>query len=276
MIAAAVFVLGSADLSQSVVATTAEPSGAPAAAAASSSDVRGESPTYAYAYTAYGATAKTLGADAYGLGISASRQKSVLGGGLTVWGSPIDRLTVIGDAQRDLFGNFTPSLAIVTRIFGRRDDGWSLGALGKLKMEGFGGGPPVGAGTAPKNPGEVEGEVETGLLASYAAGGAHLDLNAIVGMGTGDDGEVDSEARVRFGYDVNKLLRLGVDSQARIRLNGPRYLPNGRVWDFAAGPQAVLGKNGFFGAVTAGPATMGLLSDRLGWNAIASVGGTTF
>jgi hypothetical protein len=71
------------------------------------------------------------------------------------------------------------------------------------------------------------------------------------------------------------MLRLGLDSQARVRLHGPRYLPNGRVWDFAAGPQAIFGTKNFFGALTAGPATMGLLSDRLGWNAIASVGGTT-
>jgi hypothetical protein len=238
--------------------------------------VASEAPSYAYAYTAYGATARTLGAQAYGLGVTASGQKAIVGGGLTLWGSPIDRVTIIGDGQRDLFGNLAPSLAVVTRILGKRDEGWSLGALGKLKMEGFGGGAPTGAGTPAKNPGEVEGEVETGLLVSYASGGAHLDLNTIVGMGTGDDGEVDSEGRLRFGYDVTKLLRIGFDSQARVRLNGPRYLPNGRVWDFAAGPQAIVGAGPFFGALTAGPTTMGLLSDRLGWNAIASVGGTTF
>jgi hypothetical protein len=112
---------------------------------------------------------------------------------------------------------------------------------------------------------------------SYASiGGLHLDLNAITGMGTGDDGEIDSEGRVRLGYDLTEALRVGIDSQARIRLNGPKYLPNGKVWDFAAGPQAILGSKRFFGSATAGPATMGLLSDRVGWNAIVSVGGTTW
>jgi hypothetical protein len=48
------------------------------------------------------------------------------------------------------------------------------------------------------------------------------------------------------------------------------------VWDFAAGPQTVFGAKSFFVAVTAGPTTMGLLTDRLGCSAIASVGGTTF
>lgn len=240
-------------------------------------DVRSEVPTYAYAYTAYGATAKALGVQAYGLGLSASGQKGVLGGGVMMWGAPIDRLTLIGDAQRNVYGNFAPSAAVVVRILGKNADGWSLGGLGKFKVEGFGNGKPIGAGTPPSKPGEIESEVEAGFLLSYAkTGGFHFDLNAVTGMGMGDDGEVDEEARLRIGYDVTRLFRLGMDGQVRARVNGRRYLPNGRIWDFAAGPQAILGSKSFFGSLTGGPATMGLVSDHVGWNVIASVGGTTF
>lgn len=258
------------------LAMAAPPLEADTAQAGETKDVRSEVPNYAYAYTAYGATAKTLGVQAYGLGVAAARQKGIVGGGLMAWWAPIDRLTLIGDGQRDLYGNFAPSAAVVVRIAGKNGDGWSLGGLGKFKVEGFGDGKPAGAGTPPAKPGEIESEVELGFLVSYAkSGGLHFDLNAITGMGTGDDGEVDAEGRLRLGYDLTHLLRLGVDGQIRGRLNGPTYLPNGRIWDFAAGPQAILGSKSFFGSFTGGPATMGLVSDRVGWNAIASVGGTT-
>ena len=240
-------------------------------------DVRSEVPNYAYSYTAYGATEKTLGVQVYGLGVGAAGQRGILGGGLTVWGSPIDRLTLIGDGQRNLYGNFAPSAALVVRLLGKSDAGWSLGGLGKFKVEGFGDGKPIGAGTRPATPGEIESEIETGILLSYAkSGGLHFDLNAITGVGTGEDGEIDEEGRLRLGYDVTHLVRLGIDGQARARLNGPKYLPNGKTWDFAAGPQAIFGSKSFFGSLTGGPATMGLLGDHIGWNAIASVGGTTF
>ncbi|MEO6576175.1 MAG: hypothetical protein ABIP89_20135 [Polyangiaceae bacterium] len=239
-------------------------------------DVRSEVPNYAYAYTAYGATAKTLGVQAYGLGVATARQRGIVGGGIMVWGSPVDRLTLIGDDQRDLYGSFAPSAAVIVRIVGKNGDGWSLGGLGKFKVEGFGDGKATGAGTAPLKRGEIESEVELGALLSYAkTGGLHFDLDAISGMGTGDDGEVDAEGRLRLGYDLTRMFRLGIDGQIRARLHGPTYLPNGRIWDFAAGPQAILGSKNFFGSVTGGPATMGLVSDRVGWNAIASVGGTT-
>lgn len=128
----------------------------------------------------------------------------------------------------------------------------------------------------PRDPDEIESELETGLLLSYGRDGYHLDLNAIAGFGLGDDGEIDSEGRLRFGYDVTRALRVGIDGQARVRVNGPQYLPNGKIWDFAGGPQVVVGSKSFFGSLTGGPATMGLISDRVGWNVIASVGGTTF
>lgn len=251
-------------------ATPADDSRAPAVIA---HDVRAEVPNLAYAYTAHGASAKSLGAMAYGLGVGAAGQKGILGGGLIVWGAPIARLTLVGDGQRNVFGTFSPSVAAVVRVLGEAEGGWSLGALGKFKVEGFG--RRRGAGTPPSNAGELESEFETGLLLSYGRDGYHLDLNAIGGFGLGDDGEIDGEGRLRLGYDVTHALRVGVDGQARVRVNGPQPLPNGNLWDFACGPQLIVGSKSFFGSLTFGPATTGLLGDRVGWNVIASVGGTT-
>ena len=229
-------------------------------------DVKNEVPILAYTYQAYGASKGTVGAQAYGLGLGASGQRGILGGGLTVWGSPMERLTLIGDAQRNVFGDFAPSAAVVFRLLGSPNDGWSLGALGKFKVDGFAGGPT-------KN--EVESEMELGALVSFVRSGWHLDMNAIAGRGTGEEGETDAEGRLRFGKDVSEWVRVGIDSQARVRLTGPKYLPNGQIWDFAAGPQIMIGSKAFFGALTGGPATMGLLSPNLGWTVIATIGGAT-
>src|SRR5262249_10974024 len=100
------------------------------------------------------------------------------------------------------------------------------------------------------------------------------DLNAITGFGTGDDGEIDAEGRLRLGRDLGSLARVGVDGQARFRLAGDTKLPGGRTWDFAGGPQLLVGSGRFFGALTAGPATMGGVSN-VGWTAVVSIGGTT-
>lgn len=229
-------------------------------------NVKNEVPILVYAYQAYGVSKGTVGAQAYGLGLGASGQKGILGGGVTVWGSPMERLTLVGDAQRNVLGNFAPSAAIVFRLLGTPGDGWSLGALGKFKVDGFTGGPTKD---------EMESEIELGLLTSYVRSGWHLDMNAIAGRGTGDDGETDAEGRLRFGKDVTQLVRVGIDGQARVRLAGPKYLPNGQIWDFAAGPQIMIGSKAFFGALTGGPATMGLLSPNLGWTVVATVGGAT-
>ncbi|HEX5101664.1 MAG TPA: hypothetical protein VFV94_19265 [Polyangiaceae bacterium] len=227
-------------------------------------DAKSEVPITAYAYDAKGAPEKTVGAYGYGLGLAASGQDTSLGGGVTAWGSPIDRLTIVGDAPRDVSGRFTPSLALIGRLLGGEAAGWALGALGKWKAEGFGVGP---------HGDEIESEIEGGFLVSFDDSGWHLDTNALAGFGTGPAGEADAEGRLRLGYDVSRLVWLGVDGQARVRLAGPKYLPNGRIWDFAAGPQVSVGTKHFFGAFTAGPATMGLVSDNVGFNAILSAGG---
>jgi len=229
-------------------------------------DVKTEIPNLVYAYQATGVTAKTMGVQAYGLGLvgGGAGQKAVAGGGAAVWGSPVDRLTLIGDASRDQFGQFAPSAAAVVRLLGREGDGWSLGALGKFKVEGF--------ATGPNN--EFESELESGLLLSYARYGWHADLNAISGFGLGDDGEIDVEGRLRLGRDLGSIFRVGLDGQTRVRAAGDNKLVGGRTWDFAGGAQALAGFGHFFGALTAGPATMGVVSN-VGFTAVASVGGST-
>lgn len=227
-------------------------------------DAKGDIPIVAYAYSADGAPAKTVGAYGYGVGLAAKGQDNALGGGVTVWGSPIDRLTLIGDAPSDLDGRFTPSVALVGRILGGRREGYTLGALAKWKAEGFGVGP---------HGDEVESEIEGGALFSVRNSGFHLHANGLFGGGTGPAGEMDAEARLRLGYDVHRLVWLGVDGQTRVRVAGPKTLPNGRIWDFTAGPQVLVGKSHFFGSFTAGPTTMGLVTDAVGFSAMLSVGG---
>jgi hypothetical protein len=227
-------------------------------------DAKLEAPIVTFAYSAQGAPAKTVGAYGYGLGLAAQGQDPGFGGGVTVWGSPIDRLTVVADAPSDVSGRFTPSLAVLGRILGGRSEGWALGVLGKWKAEGFGVGP---------HGDEIESELEGGALFSLEESGFRLDTNALAGVGTGPAGEADAEARLRFGYQLGRLTWLGIDGQTRIRIAGPKYLPNGRIWDFAAGAQAMVGPSHFFGAFTAGPTTMGLTSDAVGFTAILSAGG---
>jgi len=230
-------------------------------------DAKTEVPIAAYTYTATGAPAGTYGAYLYGTGLAASRQSATAGGGVTAWGSPVDRLTLVADVPRDVYllGHFAPSLAAIVRLAGKANEGWSLGAIGKYKVEGF--------GTAPD--GDFESEIEGGLLLSYGERrGLHLDVNAITGFGLTDDGEIDTEGRLRFGYDVAPMVRIGVDGQGRYRLAGSDKLPNGATWDAAGGPQVMVGSGHFFGALTGGPTTMGVTSSSVvGWTLVASLGG---
>jgi hypothetical protein len=230
-------------------------------------DAKTEVPVVAYTYGAAGAPAGTYGAYLYGTGLGASRQNATAGGGVTAWGSPIDRLTLVADATRDVYllGNFAPSFAAIVRLFGHANEGWSLGALAKYKVEGF--------GTDPG--GDLESEIEGGLLLSYGEQrGLHFDLNAITGFGLTEEGEIDTEGRLRLGYDVASMVRIGIDGQGRWRLAGTKNLPNGATWDAAGGPQIVIGTGHFFGALTGGPATMGVTSSGVvGWTMVASLGG---
>src|SRR5437764_8457929 len=76
---------------------------------AEAKDVRREVPIVAYTYSASGASAKTIGAQAYGLALAAPKQDGVIGGGGAIWGSPFDRLTIVVDGQRNLSRDFSPS-----------------------------------------------------------------------------------------------------------------------------------------------------------------------
>jgi hypothetical protein len=227
-------------------------------------DTRQVLPITAYTYNAAGAPRGSFGAYGYGLGLVGGQgQRPVGGGGVTAWAAPVDRLTLIADGTQDLFGNFAPSAAIIARLYGDTARGWSVGALGKFKVEGFGIGPNH----------EVESEIESGILLSYARNQWHVAANAIAGFGTGDDGEIDTECRFRVGRDIGQWLRLGIDSQLRYRVAGDQPLLGGRVWDFAGGGQAVMTMGNLFGALTAGPATMGI-ERGVGASAIATFGGT--
>jgi hypothetical protein len=226
-------------------------------------DIRGRIPQLTYAYSAYGAELHSVGAQAFGLALVASGMDATLGGGAAVWGSPLKRLTLMADARRNVFGNFSPSAALLFRILGEAT-GWSLGALGKFKVEGFAGGPDKD---------EVEGEVELGFLTSFNGARWHLDLNAIGGRGTGEEGEMDVEGRLRLGRDLGRFVRLGVDGQLRARVAGPRVLPNGRSWDFVGGPQLLVGSDSFYAALTAGPSTMGVTSSAVGVESFLCMGG---
>ncbi len=237
-----------------------------AESAAPRRDVRAELPISAFAYGADGASKGAVGAQGFALGVVASGQKSTLGGGATVWGAPLERVTLVLDAQRNVWGNFSPSGAALVHLLGDRHQGWSLGGLGKFKIDGFASGP---------HKDEVESEVELGALVSLTESGFHLDFNAIAGRGLGDDGETDTEIRLRLGLDVGKLVWLGLDSQARLRVSGPKVLPNGRSWDFAAGPQVLFGSGSLFAILTAGPTTIGVFSPNVGFTSVLGIGGTT-
>jgi hypothetical protein len=230
-------------------------------------DVRSEIPNLAYAYTAHGASFRTLGVQVYALGLAAKEQDDAIGGGGAIWLAPVERLTLVVDAQRNVSRNFSPSAAGIVRLYGSGKEGLSLGGIGKFKIDGFAAGPTHD---------EVESEIEIGALLSYGYLGWHFDLNGIAGRGLGDDGETDAEGRLRLARDLGDWGRVGLDGQARARLSGPRDLPNGRTWDFAAGPQFLVQQGAFYGSITAGPSTMGLESKRVGLVAIATIGGTTF
>jgi hypothetical protein len=228
-------------------------------------ETRDEAPITAFAYTAHGGSTRNIGVQAYGLGLFATGQGGVVGGGGAVWGSPLDRLTLIVDGQRNLSREFSPSAAAILRLYGDGREGTSIGFLGKFKVDGFAAGPSHD---------EMESEIELGALVSYRSHGWSIDANAIAGAGTGDEGETDAEGRLRLGRALGSHWRLGVDSQLRARIGGPRYLPNGRTWDFAAGPQVIASFDPWYGSLTAGPATTGLVSNDVGWIAVLSIGGT--
>ncbi|HTA91566.1 MAG TPA: hypothetical protein VK745_18410 [Polyangiaceae bacterium] len=219
-------------------------------------------PRVAYTDTAFGVSPATLGAAGFGEvrnGVN-TESNAHLGGGLRIWGSPVERLLFVLDAQRnDETDKFAPAITAQFRIFGGEPDGWALGVLARYKAEGFA---------------DLGGEMEGGILGSINRVGFHLDANLVAGADF-DGGESDGEILARGGYDVLKYLRFGAESRVRYRLAGRAELPGNRNWDAFGGAQALAAADHYFGAVTGGPSTVGI-SDKLGWSVIASLGGVMF
>ena len=138
-------------------------------------DVKTEVPILAYTYQSVGRcrrapwARKRTGSDRARRAASGTKVRSTgsSAAAITVWGSPVEEaLTLIEDAPRDVTGNFAPSAAVVVRLFGHADDGFSMGLLGKFKVEGFG----VG-----KND-EIESEIE-GVLLGYSKSTAGTSIS---------------------------------------------------------------------------------------------------
>jgi hypothetical protein len=219
-------------------------------------------PRVAYTDTAFGVGALTMGAAGFGeaRGSANANAQPHLGGGVRLWGSPIDRLVLVLDAERrDSNDKFAPAVTAQVRIFGSEQDGWALGLLGRYKTEGFA---------------SVEGEIESGILVSASRARFHLDANAVVG-GDFDGKEGDGELLARGGYDVLPFLRLGFEGRGRYRLAGNTELPGNRVWDAFGGGQIFGFADHYFAAATGGPSTVRIV-DRIGWSVIASAGGVMF
>jgi hypothetical protein len=218
-------------------------------------------PLVAYTTNAFGGDAMTLGASGFGESrLSRSSNKAFANGGVRVWGSPLDRLVFVFDAQRrEENDQFAPTLTGQVRLLGSTSDGYALSLLGRYKTVGFA---------------DLEGEVEGGALFSMARAGFHLDTN-VLGGGDFDGGESDGELLARGGYDVRSFLRVGLEGRGRYRLSGSHPLRGNRRYDAFAGAQAMAFADHYFAALTAGPSTVGIV-DKLGWSVILNAGGVAF
>jgi hypothetical protein len=224
-------------------------------------DAREAAPQLGYATSAFGAPAQSLGASAGGGVQSEAASPNGRGWGAsgTIFGSPIDRLTLIGAVERHADATSFPSAMAIFRLYGARADGFALAVSVRYKTEGFA---------------EIGGETELGLLTSFVRGRWRGDLNAVVGAGF-EEGEADFEAKARVGYDLFRVVRLGLDGQLRRRLAGDRALVGGRRFDFVAGPQLSVGLGRFYAALTAGPSTVDVATG-IGFSASASFGAVAF
>jgi hypothetical protein len=218
-------------------------------------------PLVAYTTNAFGADAMTLGASGFGESrLSPSSKQAFANGGLRVWGSPIERIVLMLDAQqREENDQFAPTLTGQVRLLGSTRAGYALSLLARYKTVGFA---------------DLEGEAEGGVLLSVVRAGFHLDTNAIAG-GDFDGGEGDAELLARAGYDLLPFLFVGVEARGRYRLFGTHQLPGHRSYDAFGGAQAVAFAGHYFAALTAGPSTVGIVDD-LGWSAILNAGGVAF
>jgi hypothetical protein len=239
-------------------------------------DIRDEVPVVGYSISAFGSSRLSGGIAGFvgvvgspengdpaqvGHGIK-SGDAAQLGGGARIWVSPLTRLTIIAQIDRDYFGKAAPSATVAVRILGSRAQGWALGAAVTYKTEGFD---------------ELAGEVELSTLFSAMGGGWHADANLVLGtgFGEGEDSELDGEIKLRAGYDVARWLRVGFDARGRYRLAGDGALPGNRIGDLVGGPEVVMSYDHFFLAASTGPSTVGV-AGGLGWSGTGTFGGAFF
>ena len=215
-----------------------------------------DAPVVLLTHSARGTSAGRYGASAFGSStLEASNdvnRQSRFGGGLRLWGAPIDRVTLLAEGSQRDNGEPAPSVTLQVRIL--ESQAWALGALSRYKAEGFA---------------EIEGEIEAGLLGSYAGGGLHLDLNALAGRGVEEE-ETDGELLFRSGYEVFGPVQLGLEGRARYRIAGTLDLPGGRRWDAFGGPQLTASFDQFYAGALTGPASA---PSGVGWTSMLTLGG---
>jgi hypothetical protein len=176
--------------------------------------------------------------------------------GARIWGSPVDRLTIVLEVNHRPFSATAPSATVAARILGSRAQGWAVGAMLSYKTDGFA---------------ELAGEIEGGVLLSVERRGFHADTNFVFGGGVEEE-ELDGEWKFRAGYDVNRFVRIGVDGRMRYRVGGDTLLPGKRLGDALGGPEVLFGYKNFFLSASGGPSTVGVKSG-LGWTTALTVGG---
>jgi hypothetical protein len=261
--------LGLAALAWPAAALAAPPDGDAVAPtpAARPTDARDVVPTMGYAQSAFGAARMSAGVAAY-VGVlygqpnptgDPSAGKTMPQGGVHIFGSPVDRLTLSFDLDKRDFGTPTPSGTIAVRILGSREQGWAFGAAASYRTEGFA---------------NVAGEVEGSLLLSFAKYRLHADLNGTFGAAVKEH-EMDSEVKLRLGYDVLPWMRVGADSRFRMRVGDGKFLAGGRTVDAVGGPEVVFGYKHFFAALAGGPSTVGV-ARGFGWGATTTLGAAAF
>jgi hypothetical protein len=230
-------------------------------------DVRDEVPVVGYAQSAFGASRMTGGAAMYA-GVlygqpsptgPAGAGKTMPQYGARVWGSPIDRLTLTLEVDRRDFSAATPSATIAVRILGSRAAGWAVGAAATYRSEGFA---------------NIVGELEGSLLVSVSRYRLHADLNGTFGAAFAEH-EMDTEVKLRLGYDVTSWMRIGGDSRFRMRVGDGKFLAGGRTVDAVGGPELLFGYKHFFASVTGGPSTVGV-AQGYGWSTTTTLGGVLF
>jgi len=218
-------------------------------------DVRDEIPRVLFVDSAFGMKGGVFGAAASGGGSFAQTKSHGIGGGLIAY-APIDRLTFDIAGGRTSDSRWAPAATGSFRFLGSFAQGFALAGLARYKAEGFT---------------EYGGEIELGLGGGLRSHRLVLDGNLVMGVGLENEGagaqsetgkvaptEVDGEAKLRFGYEVTDILRLGVEGQSRKRFSGSRQLAGGRTSDVAFGAQAMLRLAPMFAALTAGPTTRGV------------------